>query len=816
MATIQQNGDGTYSSSYSDFELALFQQLKTEQETRLLVDQELWAVTTTLGNQIDALEQRQYGISDLQNLITQNIIRLDDHQTRLINLENAVVIDAYRREQTDQLAVEWKIEQIAHTFDIPANHMFDQANLDDILTGYKHYHGANINEPQDNHIPENTMQRYTISAYASKPKIATFNIQYADRLVVVVDDEIKATYIDANGNFNQVPKRLVIDLKEGWTKIQFLLSNETQYGGLVVMSDLYKQADYLSCLDYFAGMLMGNRIQSGSLEERHFSPNMDLSVHTLHATATDVPGVIIGNPDEQGILQIGDGTLSKAKDEPFVFSDGIRVNGFIRISQLLIDRDFIRAGDGMIVKTIKDQYGYTQMYEIINDMRLINGGALIITGNGQTGFTIANDLKLQVNEEGGLEVEGDAIHGYLVTNTMSLDSLGGMDVTGDPRHGYHVKNTMKLTSDYGIIKVVGDAVTGYTLKNVLQILEGGGIDIQGTVNEGLLTIYNDMKLTSDPGIIRVTGDPRNGYKLENVLQILAGGGISLLGSVNSGSVTVVNNMSLVSDGGLSVSGDARSGYRIANSMSLSAGTGISVSGNAIGGYTVRNTGITDVSAGNGISVSKSGGMATVKNTGVIDLIAGSGISVTETSDGTFRIQNTDGGSAVDVPSAPSLESVVFATVLPWYRGVYAESHPTKKTFQYTTNRNTHTVTTYMFGLIPPGANRVCAAVIGGHFGSPDTAFIEVNLEVDNLHSGGPSSNVMSQGKTLSIGSVVGSAGGGLNDYNFTKVVFNVGESDVWRHYYCMCLVTSSTGAGAGGQIAQMWSEDNSSPLRSFF
>lgn len=480
MAQIQQKPDGTYVSTYSEVELTVITQLHMEIEDRTTADQELWSAITGLGNQISALNQTQGSLSDMQNLITDTMTKLDEQNIRIRHLEDAVIIDAYTKSESDQLFVEWKIEQIAHTFDVPANHMFDQANLDDIRMGYKHYNGANINEPKNNHIPENTMQRYTIWAFASTPKQATFSISYADRLVVIVDDQVKATYIDTNGNFDRPAKQLVVDLKEGWTKIQFLLANETQYGGLVVSSDLYTQADYLSCLDYFAGLITGNRIQSGSLDERHFSPNMDLYAHTVHATATDLPAIVVGNPEEQGSIQIGDGILSKAKNEPFVFHDSIRVEGFISVTQLRIDQDFIRAGEGMIVKTLKDVYGYTYMYEIINDVHLFNGGGLLIVGNGQSGYTLTNDLHIRATE--GLSIDGDPTHGYDLLNTLDITGKGiRVEPTGNIVKGvskYNLVNDTAIDQDTGVLVTKVDD-GHYRIKNsgVVTLQAGNNVVI---------------------------------------------------------------------------------------------------------------------------------------------------------------------------------------------------------------------------------------------------------------------------------------------------------------------------------------------------
>lgn len=682
MAQISQNADGTYAKTYSDTEIAIIRAIQDEMNFRIEADQSLWSQITTFENRVKELEDGDLNLADLQDAITANMAKLTKHDLQIEYLEKSHIIDAYSKDQVDQYIIGWKVEQIPHVFDIPTNTMFDRANIDDIRNGYMNFKGADIHEDHDHHFPENTMRRYTLWAYAATPKKATFRIQYADRCVVYIDGTAVATYIEAGGNFGGTTKVLVVNLKEGWTRIQFLVANETQRGGLVISSDLYEQADYLANLDYLSGMITGDRIQAGTLDERHFSPNMDLVVNTLHATASDIPGVIVGDPNGCGILQIGDKTITKCQDEPFVFDDGIRVNGYIRVSQLLIDVDFIRAGGGIIIDAIKDaDTGFTKMYEIINDLRVSNGGGLVIIGSGQEGYTITNDVKITANPDGGILVEGNPIYGYVLTNIMKMSSLGGIDVTGDATKGYFVRNIMRMTASTGL-KIEGNAYRpeGYHVKNQMK-LTGNGVILTPTIVDvdayaewhiendtiidqlngvrvteigpeaGHFEIANTMKITGERILVQPDGNEQDGfkgYKLINDTIIDQDCGI-VVTKVSNGHFSLKNSLNISAhdnNGSVEVSGDVCNGYVIKGKWpSLVARDGISVTNDGRGSYEIANTGVLSASAGTGISVSPSTtGRVTISNNGVVN-ITGTGVAhVTGNSGGTYNVH---------VPSPPA-------------------------------------------------------------------------------------------------------------------------------------------------------------------
>lgn len=697
MSQISQNSDGTYTKTYSDTELAIIRALQDEIEARIDGDQQLWSHITTFQNTVDALENGSEDLASLQAAITDNTLRLDDHEGRISVLETSVIKESYSKTEADAYMVEYRIEQIPHVFETPTNEMFDKANIDDILVGSKHYLMADINEEKGYQIPENTMQRYTINAYVKEPKETTLNIRFADRLVVLVDDVVKATYIDSEGNFEGTAKVLTTPLKKGWTKIQFLLANEVQGGGLVVSSDLYAKSDYLSNLGYLAGTITGERIQAGTIGSEHLSPNMDMVVRTLHATAGDVPGVVIGDANGCGSIQIADKTISKCKDEPFVFDDGIRVNGYIRVSQLLIDVDFIRAGKGIMIDAIKDaDTGLTKIYEIINDMLLINGGGLILTGNAQDGYTISNDVQIMGNSGGGIKVTGDAVNGYVVTNIMELTDLGGVAITGDATSGYQIRNTMSLGALKGL-KVEGTAWDGYTLKNQMMMTGDGVILTPSIIDKdayhswhiendtiidqlngvrveeigpeaGHFEIANTMELTGERIIVNPDGNSTDGYRgwtIINDTKLDEGCAIDIT-KLDNGHFKIDNALSLThqdSLGPVLVTGDPCVGFELdASWPTINDGLGISVSDNGRGTYEIGNTGILDVSAGTGIQVS-SGQYPVISNTGILDISAGAGIQVSSgqypsvSNTGVLSVNSQNGNISVQAGAGISVTTI---------------------------------------------------------------------------------------------------------------------------------------------------------------
>lgn len=836
MAQISQNADGTYSKSYSDTEIAIINILQDEISSRVAGDQQVWLEVTTFNNRLTEMEDSQMNLADLQDGITNALLQLGNHEGRIDYLEKSHIVDAYSKVQMDSYLSEWKVEQIPHVFDVPTNLMFDRANLDDILHGYAHYKHADIHETHDHHFPENTMRRYTISAYASVPKKATFRIQYADRVVVIADGVTVATYIDAGGNFGGTPKLLVIDLKEGWTRIQFLVANETQQGGLVVESDLYEQADYLANLDYLSGMITGDRIQAGTLDERHFSPNMDLIVHTLHATASDIPGVIVGDPNGCGILQIGDKTITKCKDEPFVFDDGIRVNGYIRVSQLLIDVDFIRAGRGIIVDAIKDaETGFTKMYEIINDLRINNGGGLIIIGNGQEGYTITNDMKLMGNPEGGILVEGNPVEGYIISNIMKLMANGGIEITGDATKGYYVKNIMRLTVSPGL-KVEGNAhrIEGYHLKNQMKIT-GNGLIMTPTIVDvdayeawhiendtiidqlngvrvteigpeaGHFEIANTMKITGERIIVQADGNSHDGFRGYNLINdtiIEEDCGIDVR-KISNGHFRITNTLQIKqynSTGSVRVTGDVCSGYTIEGLWpELIARDGIDIRDNRIGRYEITNTGVLSLRAGTGIRVSQDTGHVTVTNNGVVAIVGQGGVEVSGSPGGTWVISAPmpEMGGFDEQPfmfGVPQVPAALGGNVSVGTNGVRAQFPGTTSSGSGDTNR-----ISYIAGVMPSAASAIVFAVQGAVDSPGSIARITIDLEV--MASDG-SGNIRRSHTYTSTELIDGHSG----NYNLNLVKIAIPQSPHWRHWDARIYLSSGNGGKVYGKIRECWSD----------
>lgn len=655
MSEISQNQDGTYQKQYSATELYIIKSLAEEVKARVQADQLLWIDVTGISNRLRVIEDKDTNLENIQLELTKAIGQIQTNSAEITRLDKLLGVDAYSKKEMDRYVISWKVEQIPHRFATPTNDMFDKIDIDDLQSGYVSYLNADINEPHDNHIPENTMRRFTISAYVETPREVTFHIHYADRLNVYLNGVSEAVYTDTEGNFGSVRKVLPLMLKEGWNKFQFLLSNETQRGGLVIESDLYEKSDYLSNLDDLSGMITGDRIQAGTLDETHFSPNMDLVVNTLTATADNVPGVMIGDPNGCGILQIGDKTITKCINEPFVFDDGIRVNGYIYVSQLLIDVDFILQGDGILIDKIKDAAtGFTRAYTIHNDLRVLNGGGLTIVGDGRKGYTFTNAMKLIGDQklggmvvnpepnESGLDISGDAVKGYYIRNAMlmTVEGTGGLLITGNPQTGYFIKNTMNLSAYKGL-KVEGDPSTagGYVLKNQMG-MTGNGVTVTPTpFNTDYVYNWHIENATSiTPTCLQGTSGATTG------------GGLSVV-KEGAGVFKIGNAMKLTANanGPVSVTGDACSGYAIdAKWPVIQSGAGISVMNPSPGNYTIRNDGVINVMQGDGIRVTARDAQGTVyvSNAGVLSVEGGTGINVSGAGNGRYQI------------STPAVTSVV--------------------------------------------------------------------------------------------------------------------------------------------------------------
>lgn len=665
-----------------------------------MADTELLARILSIETGMEQINGNETVIGEMQTAIAKNIQTLESHGEDIRVLKESIAINAYSKTEMDRYMIAWKVEEIAHVFDTPTNEMFEKTNLDELAVGYMHFYEGNINESHDHHIRENSMRRYTISAYSKSLKTVTFRVFFADRLRVYADGIEIATHIDAQGNFGRTEKVITLALKEGWTKIQFLISNETQQGGLVFSSDLFRQADYLANLDYMYGMIGGNRVLPGSLDETHFSPNMDMVVRTLHATASSEPGVIVGDPNGCGILQIGDQTISKCLDEPFVFSDGIRVDGFIRASQLLLDVDILRAGKGIMVDKIKDpETGYTKMYEIINDLRLVNGGGMIIEGNGQDGYTVTNDVKIKGHPDGGINVEGNGMIGFEIQNTMELEGEG--------------------------IDVEGNATDGYKVINATRIDERNGIDVT-KIKNGEFEIANTLEITGDRILVESTGDEEEGfssYHLTNDTLVDSNCDGIQVEKIANGHFRLTNSMSLTemtTTGSVNITGDACAGYKIEGYWpTISESTGIDVTNPSPGVYTIANTGVLKINAGTGIGVNRNTGDVTVTNRGVVGLTASGMATATGSPGGTYNVH---------VPLVQGYIPMHIFSEYNWQAGLFEDNPGGPSGFKRNTQASTEMF--YYIKFIPTTSEPKLLIEMGGGKSAGGTGTVVIRIQDD--------------------------------------------------------------------------------------
>jgi len=310
--------------------MLILQQIQTEMLMRRNADDQIMVLVTDLDNRVRDLEAERFSLADLQNSINSVALRTDDNEMRIEKLERSIGIDTYSRTQIDSLLVPWRVEEISNVFDTPTMEMFDDANMSDLKTGYVHYLNGDIHDPFSLEFSPNTMRRYSLSAYTPIPKEVEFLISYADRCVVLLNNEEIITYQEDGGNFNGTQKALKIDLNTGWNDIVFLVANEMQHGGLVVSSNLLQSVEKLSPMSALKGRITGDQIQVGTLTEDHFSQNMELMIKRIHATTSSEPAGVYGDPEGYGAIQIADGVISKTKGEPFRVHGDLQVIGYIR------------------------------------------------------------------------------------------------------------------------------------------------------------------------------------------------------------------------------------------------------------------------------------------------------------------------------------------------------------------------------------------------------------------------------------------------------------------------------------------------------
>jgi len=139
-------------------------------------------------------------------------------------------------------------------------------------------------------------------------------------------------------------------------------------------------------------------------------------------------------------------------------------------------------------------------------------------------------------------------------------------------------------------------------------------------------------------------------------QTIGSSGEEIYISSNSGSGNVYFSAANLYHNGLPIGGGG------GGVTDIQAGSGISVNQNT-GSVTIANTGVTDIQAGSGISVSQTTGSVTITNTGgggsygIDYLQAGSGINVFQVSTGpnVWQIDNTNsGGGVTDITAGPGI------------------------------------------------------------------------------------------------------------------------------------------------------------------
>lgn len=366
MGQIRQNADGTYSKSYSDVELAIIRELHAEGKSRIKSDQSLKEEILTLTTRVEGLYESTAGAGELLQKVNANSIDIENHTIAIDELRRNVAVSAYSKTDMDKYMAAWRIEEISAVItkgEELTNALFEEAKMKEIRVGYQHYPNANINDAmittlesgdkiysETNMIRPNTVRRYTIWAYAYSNTDADFSIRFGDMCVVYakgISGEVNQIF--ANRSFDTA-RSVKVPLNAGWTVIQFLIANTTQGGGLYVESNLADRASHLASFDTVSGRFSGDQIEEGTIDESHFSGDMELAIRKLHATmALDsagnvVPSLIAGD-GEAGAIQIGDMTLTKMKDEPLILDQDIRIMGRLYDSEgVVIDKDTFNNG----------------------------------------------------------------------------------------------------------------------------------------------------------------------------------------------------------------------------------------------------------------------------------------------------------------------------------------------------------------------------------------------------------------------------------------------------------------------------------------
>jgi hypothetical protein len=166
-------------------------------------------------------------------------------------------------------------------------------------------------------------------------------------------------------------------------------------------------------------------------------------------------------------------------------------------------------------------------------------------------------------------------------------------------------------------------------------------------SEGIL--IGDAAIRSQEGFIRLPAGSRVGDKLINDPADVGFGTVSVPGQDDVVADDITSSLNLEAGSGLDIVTDAESDtvtFSNTGILDISAGDGISVSGTQ--NKTITNTGVRTVNGGLGISVDNTAGPVIITNEGIVGLEAGTGINIGARSSETGRVVITNTAPATGI------------------------------------------------------------------------------------------------------------------------------------------------------------------------
>ena len=159
-------------------------------------------------------------------------------------------------------------------------------------------------------------------------------------------------------------------------------------------------------------------------------------------------------------------------------------------------------------------------------------------------------------------------------------------------------------------------------------------------SEGI--VLGQASIRAQGSVVRLPEGSTIGNKLINDPADVGFGTIVVEGQEDVVADDVTANLTLSGGNGVNITTDAENDtitFTNTGVLDVSAGSGITVTGNQT--KTITNTGVTSVSSGLGISVDNSTGPVIITNEGIVGIEAGNGIGIGERSSETGRIVITN-------------------------------------------------------------------------------------------------------------------------------------------------------------------------------